>query len=230
MIAITAASNFPLMAKRIAVMPAQSASKVSMLGIMRLIDTPVMRRTRGRRKWMCGGRIMMVALLDSGRSMGEALARRLLRPAVGDHRLAPDHALAGDDERDPSSREIDIGAAAEADDAEALPGEDRLALAQPADDAPRYEAGDLHHGEIAAALGRRDADRHPLIVLARLVETGIDEFALAVVELDDAAGGRDAVDMDVEDIEEDADAHHRCGAKVQLGRRHGWGDREDAAI
>src|SRR5258708_21876501 len=151
MIAITAASNFPLMAKRIAVMPAQSASKVSMLGIMRLIDTPVMRRTRGRRKWMCGGRIMMAALLDSGRSMGEALARRLLRPAVGDHRLAADDPLACDDERDPSGREVDIGAAAQADDAEALSGDDRLALAQTADDAPRDEAGELHRGKLAAA-------------------------------------------------------------------------------
>src|ERR1700726_228113 len=117
--------------------------------------------------------------------MREALARRLLRTAVGDHRLAADHSLSDDHQRHPAGREIDIGPAAESDDPEALPGDDLLALAQIADDAPCNEPGDLDDRDVAAAVKlvhRRNTDRHALIVLACLVETGIDELALAVAQ------------------------------------------------
>ena len=52
MIAKTAPSKFPFIAKRIAVIPAHSASKVRMFGTMRLTDRPESRRTRtrGRRR------------------------------------------------------------------------------------------------------------------------------------------------------------------------------------
>src|ERR1700736_3092021 len=100
--------------------------------------------------------------------MHDAAARRLLRPLVGDDRLAADGALPDDDHGDPTLRQVDIGPAAEADEPEALPGHDLLAAAQVADDAASDEAGDLHHGDIAAAVGvafeRRDPDRHPLVV------------------------------------------------------------------
>src|SRR6185437_10651056 len=221
MMAITAHSNLPLIAKRIAVMPAHSASSVRMFGIIRLSDRPVMRR--GRRKF--GGRSIV-----NTPSMCKTLARRLLRAAIGDHRLATDDALSGDDERDPSGGQVYVRPAAESNNAETLPDDDILALAQIADDTAGDQAGDLHDRDIARVVDWRDADRHALVVLACLVEAGIDEFAFAIAQLGDAAADRDAVDVDVEDIEEDADARHRGGAHIELGRRHRWGDREDAAI
>src|SRR5690349_5495149 len=90
-IAPVADSNLPLSAKRIAVMPAQSASSVRMLGIIRLSDKLVigLTRTRGRRS--IGGLLMR-----------KSTARRLLRAGIGDDRLAADDALAGNDEARPA--------------------------------------------------------------------------------------------------------------------------------
>src|SRR6266568_2497833 len=59
-----------------------------------------------------------VSALNEPASMREPLARRLLRAAVGDYSLAADDALPGDDQRDPAGGQIDIGAAAETDEAE----------------------------------------------------------------------------------------------------------------
>src|SRR3954470_9585408 len=106
--------------------------------------------------------------------MHETLARRLLRAAICDDGFAADHTLPRDHKGNPTGGQIDVGTAAEADDAEALSGDDVLALAQIADDAPCDEAGDLHDGDIAGAIGRRNADGHSLVVLARLVEAGVD--------------------------------------------------------
>src|SRR5260221_13700826 len=165
--------------------------------------------------------------------MREALARRLLRAAVGDHRLAADHSLPGDRQRHPAGREIDIGPAAETYDPETLPGNDLLALAQIADDAPCNEPGDLDDGDVAATVElvhRRNADRHPLIVLACFVEAGIDELALAIAQLRNAPTDRDAVDVAIEDVEEDADPSHRCRAHFELGRGDRRSDGEHAPI
>src|SRR4051794_7377462 len=156
MIEITAASYLPEMAKRIAVIPAVSASRVSTLGMTRLIERLVIRRTRmrggrSRRSPTRGGRIMVDLP-----SMHDPPARRLLRARVGDDGLAADHALADDDERRPVGRQVDVGAAAEADEAEALAGDHLLALAQVALDAPRDEAGDLDEGDVGT-LARRHA-------------------------------------------------------------------------
>src|SRR5262249_4804676 len=138
------------------------------------------------------------------------------------------------DHGNPTLRQIDIRPAAEPDETETLPGHDLLALAQLADDAASDKPGDLDHGEIAAAVGgavlRGDADRHPLIVDARLVETRIEELALAIGELPDLATDRDAVHMHVEDVEKDADPGHRGAAHLELGRRHGGSDRDDPAV
>src|SRR5690349_24800493 len=104
--------------------------------------------------------------------MADAAARRLLHSGIGNHRLAAEDALAGNDQRWPGGREIDIGAAAEADEPEALPGDRVLAGRKVADDATGHEPGDLHHGDFRA-LGGGDADRHALILLARFVQARI---------------------------------------------------------
>ena len=78
-------------------------------------------------------------------------------------------------------RQVDIDARAEADHADALAGADAGALAHEADDAPRHQAGDLHHADARAA--GRDHERVALVVLARLVEVGVDEGAGVVDDL-----------------------------------------------
>src|SRR5690242_10802660 len=132
MMAPVADSNFPLSARRIAVMPAQSASSVKMLGIIRLSDRLAIGRTRTRGRRSIGGLLMR-----------KSTARRLLRAGVGDDGLAADDALAGNDEAGPAEGKIEVGAAAEADEAEALPRHHLLSRGRGADDASRDQAGDL---------------------------------------------------------------------------------------
>jgi len=72
-----------------------------------------------------------------------------LRIGVGEHGLAADRALALDRQHRPAARQIDLGAAAEADEADMLAGDNLLLLAQDRDDAARDEAGDLRDADIA---------------------------------------------------------------------------------
>src|SRR6185312_12183679 len=106
------------------------------------------------------------------------------------------------------------GAAAEADEADALAGDDRFALAQCRDDTARDQPGDLHHGNVAT--GGREPGCHALIVAARLVEARIEKFSRAVGKLGDVAGHRRAVHMYVEDAHEDGDPAHPLRAETEL--------------
>ena len=128
---------------------------------------------------------------QSGR--GEPLMHAQLR----DHRLAADHGLADGDQRANALGQIEVGPAAEADDAEALAGVDRVALAQVADDAPGDQAGDLHHGDLPA-VRQAQRDGVALVRFAGLVQAGVEEAAVAVGDSGDDAVGRDAVHVDVQ--------------------------------
>ena len=75
-------------------------------------------------------------------------------------------------------REIGVGPAAEPDDAEARAGAHRVALADVAQDAARDQPGDLHHGDLAP-VRQADGERVALVVIARLVEAGVDEAGRA---------------------------------------------------
>src|SRR5262249_35907394 len=63
----TAAWKFPPIAKRIAVIPAQSARRVSMLGTMRLPDTPESGRPRTRDRRILAERIFKLLFSDPSR-------------------------------------------------------------------------------------------------------------------------------------------------------------------
>ena len=76
MIANTAPTKFPPIAKRIAVIPAHNASKVRTFGTMRLTDRSESRCTRGRR--MRPGRIRSALRLSPRHSLN---APPLGRPA-----------------------------------------------------------------------------------------------------------------------------------------------------
>ena len=96
MIAKTAPTKLPFIAKRIAVIPAHNASKVRMFGTMRLNDRSESRRTRGRR--IRPDRLLTAPLLSPRppRSMRDPLSRRLLRQTVGEDGFPADHPLPGD--------------------------------------------------------------------------------------------------------------------------------------
>ena len=79
--------------------------------------------------------------------------------------------------------QIDVDPAAEADQADALAGDDAVADLDPGHDPARDQPGDLGEGDLGAVLAL-DQDVLALIVLARLVEIGVEELA---GDIDDAA-------------------------------------------
>src|SRR6185369_10424774 len=111
---------------------------------------------------------------------------------------AADRVLALDHQRIRPRRQVYINPAAEADQAVARTRARRLAIDQVAADAPGDQARDLHHRYRLAA-GQVDAHRHPLVVLARLVEGGVEELAGAVRQRPHQPVDRDALDVNVED-------------------------------
>src|SRR5579883_2192587 len=139
---------------------------------------------------------------------------------VGEHRLAGDRGLPFGDHRAHAFGQIDVEARAEADHAEALARPDGDALAHERDDAAGDEAGDLHHHDADAARGGDD-ERVPLIVLARLVEIGIDELAGTVGDALDLPAHRAAVHVAIEHAHEDRHAGERLRAEAELGRQIG---------
>src|ERR1700716_1062848 len=91
----------------------------------------------------------------------------------------------------------------EPDQAQPFADADRLAFANERHDAARHEARDLDHAD--TALGRGDHQRVALIVLARLVEFGIDEGARPVGDAVDPPRDGSAVHVAVEPAHEDRD-------------------------
>src|SRR4051794_7081179 len=88
------------------------------------------------------------------------------RAQVGDHGLPGDGDLAFGDLRARALRQVYVDPRAEADHADSLAGADGRPLAGEADDAPRHQAGDLHHDDTGVAGG--DDEGVSLVVLARL--------------------------------------------------------------
>src|ERR1043165_5897687 len=109
------------------------------------------------------------------------------------------------DDRTRGEGQEDVGARAEADEAE--PSRLRRAVAGLwiGDDAPRDQARDLPHQHAPAR--PFDADRRLLVIETRLLLGGMQELALVVVQQLDRAVYRITVHMHVEYGEEDRDAH-----------------------
>ena len=93
-----------------------------------------------------------------------------------EHRLAGDRPLAEQHLAPGSRRQIDVDPAAEADQADALAGARPVALAHEGQDAPRDQPGDLGEADRDPVLAL-DQEMLALIVLARLVEVGVEELA-----------------------------------------------------
>ena len=165
MIAKTAIWKFPPIAKRIAVIPAHSASNVRTFGTMRLTDKPESRGIRFRDRRVPGRTHPQGSppIVRSRLHWAISLARRLLGEPVGEDGFAADHALPRHDHRDIRRRAINVDPRAEADDADPLAGRNLLPVIEIADDAARDEPGDQHKGDIGA-FRRRDANRQALVV------------------------------------------------------------------
>src|SRR5262249_44266711 len=117
-------------------------------------------------------------------------------------------------------RKVEIDARAEANETYPLAYADAVALLHEGDDAPRDQAGDLHDRDFAVR-ARVDDDAAPLVLLARLVRGGVEEAARHVDRADDAARRRRAIDVHIEDRQEDGDAQARGLAEPEFhGRAH----------
>jgi len=120
------------------------------------------------------------------------------------------------------AREPEVGARAEADEADAFAAGDAVAGFFPADDATGDQAGDLLEGDFAGVGG--EVDHVLLVVGGGALAHGGGEFAGAIVHLGDDTGGGGAIDVHVPDGEEDADALAGATGVFFVG------DDEDAAV
>src|SRR5262249_36508602 len=145
---------------------------------------------------------------------------------IGDHSLARNGGLTFGDQRAHAVRQIDIDARSKADHANPLAGADTYALAREADDAACNQAGTLHHPD--AALAGRDDKGISFIVLARLVELGIDEGAGLVGYFFNTAAHWAAVHVAIEHVHKNRHALQRALAEAGFGRRHRIDDLGDA--
>ena len=127
-----------------------------------------------------------------------------------------------------SSGRKHIDARSEADQAEALANADIAALLGPADDSPCHEPGDLHGSN--SAVRTVDDDAVALVLMARLVEFGIQKFTRPMLDLGDPAAHRGAVHVAGKDIHEHGDARHLGIAEAEFARRHRWTDRRNHTI
>jgi hypothetical protein len=133
-----------------------------------------------------------------------------LLPAREDTGAALD-AIAGFDRDFPLGSEEDVNARAEFDETDAFACCDVIARLFIKDDAAGDQAGDLGEGD--AGVAAVDCHRVAFVLRAGDFAAGDEELALRVVNFGDRAGDGGTVDVDVEDIQEDADA----GGRFSLG-------------
>src|SRR5215831_15695666 len=105
---------------------------------------------------------------------------------IGDDRFTRDCGLSLGDERPHALGQVDVHARAEADHADALARADGRALAHETHNPARNEPRNLHHADANPAA--RDDEAIALVVLARLVEVGVEEGAMVIDHALDLAG------------------------------------------
>src|SRR3546814_11741535 len=123
-------------------------------------------------------------------------------------RLAGDGALAGHHLRREAGGEVNIDPAAKADQADALARSDGVARLYPGDDAARHEARDLREAD-AQTIGAFDENMLTLLIIARLVEVGVEELAWNINDAVEGAGDGSTVDV----AGEQARCEARCGGE-----------------
>ena len=139
--------------------------------------------------------------------------------------FSADHALAGLDVDGAGDGDVEVGAGAEADHTDAFACLDGVPWFLPADDAARDEACDLADEDGAA--GGTEEPRLVFVTDIDLEVAGVEKFASGVVGFLDGGGERSAVDVDIEDGEEDADAAKLAETEARI---LGFVDADDFAI
>src|SRR5262249_2933203 len=102
-------------------------------------------------------------------------AAAVAKPEVRKYGFARDRRLPLGDQRLPAFRQEYVQPRAEADQAETLTGTEGLALFDERPDAPRPQPCNLDPAD--ATSGRGDHQRIALVILAGLVELGVDELS-----------------------------------------------------
>jgi len=144
---------------------------------------------------------------------------------LGEDGFSADHALAGLDVDGAGGGDVEVGAGAEANHTDAFACLDDIPLFLPADDAAGDEACDLANED-----GSAGGAKEPSLVLVTDIDfemAGVEEFAGGVVGFFDGGGEGSAVDVDIEDGEEDADAAKLSEAEARI---LGFVDADDFAI
>src|SRR6202171_481451 len=152
----------------------------------------------------------------------------LAKPEISQNGLPGDRGLPLGDQHFGAFGQVYVEPRSETDQPEALSGGNRLSFANERYDPPRQQAGDLDHAD--AALWGRDYERIALVVLARLVELGIDEDARSIRDAVDPSRHRTAVYVAVEHAHEYRDARQRPVAEAEFGRRQYLRHHRDTAI
>jgi len=130
--------------------------------------------------------------------------------------LAPDDPLADLDLGGAGGGEVEVGSGAEANHADSFSRGDAIARFFPADDSAGDETGNLTNQD--GALG---GTQEPCLVFVTQIDlevTGIEEFTGRVVGLFNRAGKGTAVDMDIEDGEEDSNTAKLTETKTGVFR------------
>ena len=144
---------------------------------------------------------------------------------MGEDGFSADHALAGLDVDGAGGGDVEVGAGAEADHTDAFACLDGVPWFLPADDAAGDEACDLADEDGAA--GGAEEPRLVFVTDIDLEVAGVEKFASGVVGFLDGGGERSAVDVDIEDGEEDADAAKLAETEARI---LGFVDADDFAI
>src|SRR3954468_4286927 len=157
-IAATASSIRPSVDSRIAVSPAQIASRVMKFGTS--IRTGIGRNRRRRSCGYCGSKGVMIShyiaspravryprFQANGWLIGAKSPPLLAGAEIGQNGLARNRGLTLGNQRFHAFRQIDVEARSEPDQAEPLTGADRLPFAHKRDDPPRHQTGDLDHAD-----------------------------------------------------------------------------------
>ncbi len=131
---------------------------------------------------------------------------------LGEDSFSADHALAGFNVDRAGGRNVEVGTGAEANHAETFTCLDGFSRFLPADDAAGDEASDLADED-----GSAGGAEEPSLVLVTDVDLEVacvEEFASGVVGFFYGGGEGCAVDVDIEDGEEDADAAELAEAEA----------------
>ena len=157
-------------AKRMAVAPLHRPSKVRVEGTSLLMERSSSFSSRAATIWRARERRVPRPQTWARFPLNPNLAS-MVSPARTKEPGTGQDAAAG--------RKIDIHPAAEADNAKSRAPLHPLSLDDIANNAPRHQAGDLHHRQIPGSVATLcpEPQRHALIVNAGLVEGGVEEFA-----------------------------------------------------